>query len=95
MTNEEWAESIFTSTDMEELTDRYEKVLYNTENGVVVTIGISNEQCMDFCWHYNRSRSGTDVNFESYIYIETFLTFLADYLEEHLEEEGLDWEDGL
>lgn len=91
MTNEEWAENIFTSNDIEELSSKYEKILYNSENGVIITLGISNDQCMEFCWHYDRSRSGEDVDFESFKYIESFLNFLASYLDEHLQEEGLDY----
>jgi hypothetical protein len=93
MNADDWAENIFTSNDIEELGNKYEKILYNSENGVIVTIGISNEQCMEFCYHYNRSRSGTDVGFESYTYIESFLHFLASYLDDHLQEEGIDFKD--
>lgn len=91
MTSDEWAENIFSSTDIEELGNRYEKILYNSENGIIMTIGISNEQCMEFCHHYDKSRSGKDVDFESFSYIESFLNFLAGYLDDHLQEEGLDY----
>lgn len=91
MTSDDWAETIFNSSEVEELSSRYEKILYNTENGMIMTIGISNDQCLEFCYHYFSSRRGKDVNFESLGYIESFLAFLADYLNEHLEEEGLDW----
>lgn len=91
MTSDEWAEQIFSSRDVEELNNKYEKILYNSENGMIMTLGISNDQCMEFCYHYFRSRRGRDINFESLAYIESFLAFLADYLNEHLEEEGLDF----
>ena len=91
MTSDEWAEQIFSSRDVEELNNKYEKILYNSENGMIMTLGISNDQCMEFCYHYFRSRRGRDIKFESLAYIESFLAFLADYLNEHLEEEGLDF----
>lgn len=91
MNPDDWAENIFTSNDIEELGNKYEKIVYNSENGVIVTIGITNEQCMEFCHHYDRSRGGNDVGFESFNYIESFLNFLATYLDEHLQEEGLDY----
>jgi hypothetical protein len=92
MTNDEWAENIFSSKDIEELEHKYEKIVYNSENGIIVSIGINNEQCMEFCHHYDKSRSGKNSDFESYAYIEAFLSFLAGYLDEHLQEEGLDYQ---
>lgn len=91
MTSDDWVDKIFLSNDVEELTDKYEKILYNSENGVIISIGISNDQCMEFCYHYFRSRRGKDVNLESLAYIESFLAFMADYLDEHLQEEDLDF----
>lgn len=91
MTSDDWADQIFTSKDAEELNSKYEKILYNSENGIIMTLGISNEQCMEFCYHYFKSRRSRKLDVESIAYIESFLCFLAEYLEEHLEEEGLDF----
>ena len=93
MTSDEWAQRIFSADDLEELTFKAEKILYNSENGIIITLAITNDQSMEFCYHYNRSRAGKDSKFDSWSYIENFLLFLMHFLDEHLEEEGLDFND--
>jgi hypothetical protein len=87
--NEEWERKIFSSAELEELTNSYDKIIYNNENGIVVNLGLSNDFCISLCKHWFRSRH--EGNFYSMSVMEAFFHGFIEHIEEHLEEEGINW----
>ena len=45
--NYEWAKKFFRDEELDEIEDKTNQIIFNNENGFVVNIVLSNEQCMD------------------------------------------------
>jgi hypothetical protein len=88
--NDDWLHRIFSVDDLEDLNTRAEKILYNNENGFIASIALTNEQCIELLHHYYKSR-GMRFSFDSLRYVEEFLFFMIQFLEEYLIEEGIDF----
>lgn len=90
MSSNDWEKMFFTHEEIEDIKERTNEIIYNNENGIIINIAMSNEQCMEFCYHYDLSRR-IDGDVHSAIWIEGFISFFNDYLLEHLYNEGLDY----
>jgi sugar-specific transcriptional regulator TrmB len=90
-----WAKRLFNEEDLYDLADRTDRIIHDNENGFIVNIGLTNEQCMDLVEHwYNSQSEDTDEYFiESFDYIEDFLANFIYFLQDYLEREHQGWEE--
>lgn len=92
--NYEWAKKFFRDEEIDEIEDKTNQIIFNNENGFVVNIVLSNEQCMDLVHHYSITGSedygDTDI-FGSYQFLDGFMSNFIDFLELHLREINPDW----
>ena len=91
----DWAERIFSQEDMIEIAARSDQILFDNENGYMVNIQLTNEQCMELVEHrWNSQDEDTrhDV-IESYDYIEGFLANFIDFLENYLNHQLEGWQE--
>lgn len=92
-----WMQKIFSKSELNELLRASEKILWDDDNGIVINISLSNNQCMDFVHHWHISRDNDDAEIsemiDSVAHIEDFLLHMALFLENHLYEEDPDWPD--
>lgn len=91
----DWAEKIFTQDDLLDMAVRSDQIIHDNENGFVVNIQLTNEQCMEFVEHYWRSvdTENTEASMESYDYIEGFLMNFIEFLENYLDNQLHGWQE--
>jgi hypothetical protein len=90
MNNDDWARNIFSETELEELSVTSEKVVYNSENGVVINIGLSNDMCVDLVEAWSMSQTG---NLEAQIHMLAFIEGFMDYIRNYLNEENIPFDE--
>jgi hypothetical protein len=81
MNNDEWARKIFSETEMEELSVTSEKIVHDSEHGIVINIGLSNDMCVDLveAWFYAQQDS-LKAQMHMLVFMEGFIDYLKDYL---------------
>lgn len=92
--NYEWAKKFFRDEEIDEIEDKTNQIIFNNENGFVVNIVLSNEQCMDLVHHYSITYSEDDGNtdiFSSYEFLDGFMSNFIDFIGLHLREINPDW----
>jgi hypothetical protein len=80
---------------MVEIAARSDQILFDNENGFMVNIQLTNEQCMELVEHWWNSQDEDtrhDV-IESYDYIEGFLANFIDFLENYLNHQLEGWQE--
>lgn len=94
MSDKPWMWSVFSEDEINELVTQSSRIVWNQDNGMVVNLTLSNNQCMDFLHHYfmTRETEMLDVG-ESVEFIEGFLFDLMNHVEKHLDNEAPHWED--
>ena len=91
----EWAESIFTDAELYELSVKSDRILFDNENGFIVNIAITNEQCMDLIenwWALEDPDYHRDI-ISSFEYIDNFLYDFMTFLQKYLDEEHPEWQE--
>ena len=58
MSSDDWARKIFSEIELEELSLTSEKIVYDSEHGLIVNIGLSNDMCVDLVEAWGMSQSG-------------------------------------
>lgn len=86
--------SVFSEEEINELITQSSHIVWNQDNGMVVNLTLSNNQCMDFLHHYFMTRE-TEVidDYRSTEFIEGFLFDLMHHIEKHLDIEAPNWQD--
>jgi hypothetical protein len=80
-------DSVFSKAELEELSDKMDRIVFNNENGFIATMDWTIEQTVQFVWHfYNRMESDVSADF-----IDEFVSHFAAFLEDYLAEEGIDF----
>jgi len=94
MTEKPWMWSIFSKEEIDELMTNSSRIMWDQENGLVIHLTLSNNQCMDFLHHYFITRE-TDIPdaMVSTEFIEGFLFDLMANIEAHLDKEVPDWQE--
>lgn len=87
--NEEWEKFIFSNDELEELGFSSERIIYNNDHGIMVNLGFSNEFCISLL--KNWYRAGTTHDISAFISIVSFFQEFINHIEEHLNDEGIDW----
>ncbi len=92
--NYEWAKKFFRDEELDEIEDKTNQIIFNNENGFVVNIVLSNEQCMDLVHHYTMTNSA-EINDEEYLgsieFLDGFLSNFVAFIGLHLQETNPDW----
>jgi len=89
-----WMWSIFSGDEIKELLDNSSRIVWDQENGLIIHLTMSNNQCMDFMHHYFITReteildAGLSIEF-----IEGFLFDMVSNIEQHLDREVPDWQE--
>ena len=90
----DWAESIFSEDDMSDIAARADRILFDNENGFMVNIQLTNEQCMELVEHWwNSHDEDFDGEMESFDYIEGFLANFIEFLENYLDLQLKGWQE--
>ena len=82
-----WTKRIFSAEEIDELCSKSDRIIYDNENGFIVSITLTNEQCMDLVenwWESQNPDIEADV-IDSYEYIESFLANFMFFLEIYLD----------
>jgi len=89
-----WAKRIFNLEDLLDLANKTDNVLYDNENGFVVHITLSNEQCMDLVEHFFTIQEAKPDEFHerSYEYIDGFMSNFVYFLQDYLDTQHQGWE---
>lgn len=91
----DWAEKIFTQEDLLDMAVRSDQIISDNENGFIVNIQLTNEQCMELVEHWWNSMDedlSKDVT-ESYDYIEGFLMNFMEFLQDYLNSNLHGWQE--
>jgi len=91
MNSEDWARRIFSESELEELSVTSEKIVYDSENGIVINIGLSNDMCVDLVEAWAMSHRD---NLEAQIQMLHFIEGFIDYLRNYLDEENIPFDEG-
>ena len=87
---DDWAKNIFSESELEELSVTSEKIVYDSEHGIVINIGLSNDMCVDLVEAWGLSQVG---DLESQIHMLAFIEGFIEYLRNYLREEGISFEE--
>jgi len=90
MNTDDWARKIFSEIEMEELSVTSEKIVYDSEHGIVINIGLSNDMCVDLIEAWGKSHHD---DLASQIHILHFMDGFIDYLKDYLNSEDIPFED--
>ena len=90
MNSDDWAHKIFSETELEELSVTSEKIVYDSENGIVVNVGLSNDMCVDLVESWAKSHTG---DFPSQMHMLAFIQGFINYLKEYLTDEDIPFDD--
>ena len=89
MNTDDWAKKIFSETEMEELSVTSEKIVHDSEHGIVVNIGLSNDMCADLILAWDKSHEG---HLASQLHMLAFIEGFIDYLRDYLNDEGYEFD---
>jgi hypothetical protein len=91
MNSDEWARKIFSEVELEELSLTSEKIVYDSEHGLIVNVGLSNDMCVELVESWAMSQGG---HFPSQMHMLAFIESFIDYLRNYLDEEGIPFDEG-
>jgi hypothetical protein len=91
MMNEDWEKGIFSDEELKELSFSSERIVYNLENGISINMGFSNDFCISLCKRWYAALNHADL--VSVAALHGFFQSFIDHIEEHLDDEGIDWRD--
>lgn len=91
MNSDDWARKIFSETELEELSVTSEKIVHDSEHGIVINIGLSNDMCVDLVEAWAYSQQG---DLASQMHMLGFIEGFIDYLRNYLTEEEIEFDEG-
>lgn len=90
MNTDDWAKKIFSESELEELNVTSEKIVHDSEHGIVVNIGLSNDMCIDLIQAWDKSHQG---HLASQMHMLAFIEGFIDYLRDYLKEEDIPFDE--
>lgn len=84
----DWTHRLFSQAELEEFEVNSEKIVYNSENGIVLNLGLSNNTCIDIVRNWGMATNG-DLDAQEYV-LDFFDSFV-EYLEGYLLDEGINF----
>lgn len=85
----EWEKDFFSEEELKELYFTSENIVANQENGITIHMGFNNEFCISLCKRWYSAINEGDLL--SVVSLHAFFQSFIDHVEEHLDEEGIDW----
>jgi alanyl-tRNA synthetase len=89
--NDDWIK-VFNIEDFKEVSERMERIVYNNENGFTATMFWTIDQAINMVKNYYDSRSEAPSD-EAWDHVEDFVEAFIFFLEDYLQEEGIDFRD--
>lgn len=86
-----WLHSVFSREELHELLNKSDRILWDQENGLLVQVALSNNQCMQLVHHYRMTQSDVPDALESFYFLDDFLAHLVAFVEAHLDQEVPNW----
>lgn len=94
MNDKPWMWSVFSREEIDELMTNTSRIVWDQQNGMVIHLSLSNNQCMDFLHHYFITRETNTIDaMASTEFIEGFLFDLMTHIEAHLDDEAPGWQE--
>jgi len=90
MNSDDWARRIFSESELEELSLTSEKIVYDSENGIIINVGLSNDMCVDLVEAWGMSQRNS---LQDQIYMLNFIESFINYLKNYLNEEEIPFDD--
>ena len=87
--NDDWEKDFFSEEELKELYFNSESIVANQENGINIHMWFNNEFCITLCKRWYSAISKGDL--VSVVSLHAFFQSFIDHVEEHLDEEGIDW----
>jgi len=87
--DDDWEKDFFSEEELKELYFSSENIVANQENGITIHMGFNNEFCISLCKRWYSAINEGDLL--SVVSLHAFFQSFIDHVEEHLEEEGIDW----
>jgi hypothetical protein len=87
--DDDWERDFFSEEELKELYFSSENIVANQENGITIHMGFNNEFCISLCKRWYSAINEGDLL--SVVSLHAFFQSFIDHVEEHLEEEGIDW----
>ena len=87
--NDDWEKDLFSEEELKELYFNSESIVANQENGITIHMGFNNEFCITLCKRWYSAITKGDL--VSVVSLHAFFQSFIDHVEEHLDEEGIDW----
>ena len=87
--DDDWERDFFSEEELKELYFSSENIVANQENGINIHMGFNNEFCISLCKRWYSAINEGDLL--SVVSLHAFFQSFIDHVEEHLEEEGIDW----
>jgi hypothetical protein len=84
----DWAKNFLNSDDFTELMERGEQVVSNSEDGIPITIAVTNSDCILLCHLWDKANRGDT---KGQIYFHNVMRGFIQYLEDYLIECDIDW----
>lgn len=88
-------EELFDPKEIGEIQNKLDKIVYHSENGFNISMNWSIDQCITFVANYHWSFHNTAEGEDAANYINEFVEYFANFLEDWLESEGIDWQEEL
>ena len=88
-----WMHKVFSKAELNELLRASERIMRDDDEGIIMNLTLTNNQCMDFVHHWTITRDDVETldMFESVAFIEDFLWHMVNFLEAHLNSEVPNW----
>ena len=87
--SDNWEDRVFSDDELKELSFSSERIVYNLDNGININMGFNNDFCISLCKRWYSALNNADL--VSVALLHGFFQSFIDHIEEHLEEEGIDW----
>ena len=86
-----WMHKVFSKAELRELIDATERIMRDDDEGIIMNLTLTNNQCMDFVHHWTITRDDIETLdlFESVAFIEDFLFHMVGFIEQHLDDYNL------
>lgn len=85
----DWAKNFLNSDDFRELMEKSERVVANSEDGIPITVAVTNSDCIMLCHLWQRANHQKDI--KAQIYFHNLMNGFIQYLEDYLLECDIDW----
>jgi len=94
--DDEFWDNVFSDAEMVEMSEISNQIVFNAQHGFVANMALSNEQCINLVYHFHNSKKSNNIrnmNLDSINFIAGFVSYFMEFIEHHLESQGINWEE--